>query len=124
MTDETLVQVRLQDGRYEGILTAPKAAELEVVHGGKVVAMAEVSADDARPGSFRVKAALPATVLCDGVQVIAIRSQASGEILDRITLMSGAMLDEDIRADLAMLRDELEMLKRAFRRHCAETGQD
>lgn len=54
--------------------------------------------------------------------MIALRSVASGEVLDRITLMSGAPLDEDIRAEVALLRDELEMLKRAFRRHCAEMG--
>ena len=46
------------------------------------------------------------------------------DVLDRITLMAGSALDEDVRGEIALLRDELEMLKRAFRRHCAETGQD
>jgi hypothetical protein len=58
------------------------------------------------------------------VQVVGLRSTASGEVLDRITLMAGSALQEDIRGEMALLRDELEMLKRAFRRHCAETGQD
>ena len=28
---------------------------------------------------------------------------------------------EDIRAELSLVRDELDLLKRAFRRHCVET---
>jgi hypothetical protein len=30
-------------------------------------------------------------------------------------------LDEDIRAEVDLLRAELDLLKRAFRRHCSET---
>ena len=51
-----------------------------------------------------------------------MRAVPGGTVLDRITLMAGAALDEDIRAEIALLRDELELLKSAFRRHCAETA--
>jgi len=63
-------------------------------------------------------------VLSDGVQVVSLRTADEGDVLDRITLMAGQALDEDIRAEVALMRDELEMLKMAFRRHCAETEQD
>ena len=125
MTGEALVRVRLQAGRYEAVLSGNNAAVeqgLEAVHEGKVVAIATLSPDGARPGNWRVLLDLPAAVIADGVQIIAIRSVATGGVLDRITLMAGAPLDEDFRAEIALLRDELEMLKRAFRRHCAETG--
>jgi hypothetical protein len=36
-------------------------------------------------------------------------------------IVTGEPLDDDIRAELDLLRAELEMLKRAFRRHCLET---
>jgi len=122
MEDETLTRVRLQGGRYEGLYTGPRAAAFEAVHEGKVVAVAEVTEETGLAGRWRVALDLPPSVIADGVQVIALRSTGSGAVLDRITLMAGAPLDEDIRADLALLRDELEMLKRAFRRHCVETG--
>ncbi|WP_439136812.1 hypothetical protein [Roseicyclus sp.] len=124
MSGETLVRVRLQAGRYEAVLTGSNPAMqqgLEAVHEGKVVAIAALTPDEARPDSWRVLLDLPAAVIADGVQVIAIRSITTGGVLDRITLMAGAPLDEDFRVELALLRDELEMLKRAFRRHCAET---
>ncbi|MBF9059485.1 hypothetical protein HKCCSP123_09865 [Rhodobacterales bacterium HKCCSP123] len=123
MEPEILTRVRLSGGRYEGLMTAADgSAGVEAVFEGRVVATASISADPARQGGWRVAIDLPAEVIGEGVQVIALRSVASGEVLDRITLMSGAPLDEDIREELALVRDELEMMKRAFRRHCAETG--
>ena len=41
--------------------------------------------------------------------------------LASFTVVMGQPLDEDIRAEMALLRAELDMLKRAFRRHCVET---
>jgi hypothetical protein len=51
------------------------------------------------------------------VQVVSLRSTLTGAVLDRVTFLAGDALDEDIRAEVVLLRDELEMLKRAFRRH-------
>jgi hypothetical protein len=124
MTDDALVRVRLQAGRYEGILTSGNPAMeqgLEAVHEGKVIAIATLSPEGDGPGRWHAVVELPASIIADGVQVIALRAIATGEVLDRITLMAGAPLDEDFRAELALLRSELEILKRAFRRHCAET---
>ena len=42
-------------------------------------------------------------------------------MLDSFALMSGDALSYDIRAEMTLLREELDMLKRAFRRHCLET---
>lgn len=122
MPEETLTRVRLQGGRYEALYSGAPETGLEAVHDGKVVAVALVRQDEGTPGRFRVAMDLPASVICEGVQVVTLRSTLSGAVLDRITLMSGAPLDEDIRAEVALLRDELEMLKRAFRRHCSDTG--
>ena len=124
MTDDALVRVRLQAGRYEGILTSSNPAMeqgLEAVHEGKVIANVTLSPEGDGPGRWHVAVVLPASVIADGVQVIALRAIATGEVLDRITLMAGTPLDEDFRAELALMRNELEILKRAFRRHCAET---
>ncbi len=122
VTQETLTRVRLQGGRYEGVFVGPPDTTVEALHEGKVIAVAHVRPDETVPGRFRLALDLPSSVIGEGVQVITLRSTASMAALDRITLMSGAPLDEDIRAEVALLRDELEMLKRAFRRHCSETG--
>ena len=42
-------------------------------------------------------------------------------ILGDFTLMAGDAVADDLRAEVELLRAELDMLKRAFRRHCLET---
>jgi len=119
MDGESLVRVSLKGGRYEGLLTSETPAGVEAVYDGAVVAQAEITPNPAEPDSFRVALSLPVDVISEGVQVINLRSAVNGAILDKITLMAGEALDEDIRAEIALLRDELELLKRAFRRHAA-----
>lgn len=46
---------------------------------------------------------------------------AGGVTLARFTLVAGQALEEDIRAELNLLRAELDLLKRAFQRHCRES---
>jgi hypothetical protein len=121
---ETLVCTGLRAGRYEGVLAGADQTEIEALHRGKIIAIAKLAPHPKEDGAMAVSLDLPMDVVSDGVQVVGLRSTASGEVLDRITLMAGSALDEDIRGEIALLRDELEMLKRAFRRHCAETGQD
>ena len=43
------------------------------------------------------------------------------EVLGSFTLIAGEALGDDLRAEVSLLRAELDMLKRAFRRHCLET---
>ncbi|KZY29712.1 hypothetical protein A3731_26090, partial [Roseovarius sp. HI0049] len=64
---------------------------------------------------------IPAEVIADGVQTFLIRDRATGEKIGDFALMSGDALSYDIRAEVTLLREELDMLKRAFRRHCLET---
>ena len=45
----------------------------------------------------------------------------SGAVISTFSLLAGDLLDHDLRAEISLLRAELDMLKRAFRRHCAET---
>lgn len=120
----TLTRTRLQGGRYEGILTADDMPPvIEAVHMERIIGTADVS-PSAGKNRFQVGFDLPASVVSDGVQVVSLRSASDGEVLDRITLLAGAALDEDLRAEIALMRDELDLLKRAFRRHCTETCED
>ena len=122
MTDLSLTKLSLRGGRYDGVLKSAVAPPIiEVVHMEKVIGTAEIAERAGVAGEYNVGFDLPGSVLNDGVQVVALRSAADGAVLDRMTILSGAPLDEDIRSEVALLRDELEMLKAAFRRHSAET---
>ena len=116
MTTETLVKIALDGGRYEGELTATQDTGIEAIHQGKVIAAARLDrAGEDSP--VRVSVDIPPEVLSDGVQVVSLRSTVSGAVLDKVIFLAGDALDDDLRAEIALLRDELELLKGAFRHH-------
>ena len=65
---------------------------------------------------------IPTALLSDGVQTFLVRDPATGATLGHFTIVTGVPLEDDIRAEIDLLRAELDMLKKAFRRHCVETG--
>ena len=73
-------------------------------------------------GQFGVRAPIPVELISDGVQTFVISDAATGVTLDSFAILAGEALSEDIRAEMELLRAELDMLKRAFRRHCIETA--
>jgi hypothetical protein len=123
MTDRvTLTQTRLMNGLWEGVLTGASgtAPVVEASHGDRALDGVEVTALPGATGRFAVRLPIPAQVLSEGVQTLLLR--CGGEVLAQVTIVAGAPLEEDLRAEISLLRAELDLLKRAFRRHCAETA--
>jgi hypothetical protein len=58
---------------------------------------------------------LPPDAIGEGVQTFVLSDTATSERLASFSLVAGDALAHDLRA-------EIDLLKRAFRRHCAETG--
>ena len=115
-----LEQTRIAGGVWEGLLTGIKgeAPAIEVVHGGRTFEGTEVLPVPGKADRFTVRVPIPAWVLNEGVQTILVRS---GDVtLTQFTLVAGQPVDEDLRAELSLLRAELDLLKRAFQRHVRE----
>lgn len=124
MSDLTLTKTRLFEGVWEGQLTYEGEGniqpEIEVTHLGQTIGNVQVTENEAA-GHWVVRVPIPAAVIMDGVQTFLIRDKRADVTLDSFALMSGDALGYDIRAEMTLLREELDMLKRAFRRHCLET---
>jgi hypothetical protein len=118
----SLIQTRLANGIWEGILSSADnpAPMVEALHLDTDLGGVEVIPLPGKPRSYTVRVPIPATVLSEGVQSILLR--AGGEVLAHVTLVAGVPLEEDLRAEIGLLRAELDLLKRAFRRHVAETA--
>lgn len=125
MTETTLTKTRLQAGRWHGVLVTEPPAEapppLAVAHLDSTLADIEVEPAPDGAGRFLVSVPIPAELLSDGVQTFVIRATDTGETLESFTIVAGEALEDDIRAEIGLLRAELDMLKKAFRRHCLET---
>lgn len=124
MLGMTLTRVRLADGVWEGLLSGASGAapRLCLRHGDELVGEPEMVADGGSKGAGRwlVRVRLPAERLSDGVQTFVIEDAETGDALAHETIFAGVLPEDDIRAEVSLLRAELDLLKRAFRRHCSE----
>jgi hypothetical protein len=124
MTKLVLTKTKLRQGIWEGLLTGTAKGEtpkLSVVHQG--VQVADVSVSGLEDGTgHAVRIPIPAEAVSDGMQTILVADANTDAQLCAITLMAGEALGDDLRVEVGLLRAELDMLKRAFRRHCLETS--
>ncbi|SEK63519.1 hypothetical protein SAMN05421666_0664 [Roseovarius nanhaiticus] len=125
MSDLKLIKTRLFEGVWEGQLThegdGNTQPDIEVTHLERPLAGVEVIENE-EAGYWVVRVPIPAEVITDGIQTFLIRDKRADVVLNSFALMSGEALGYDIRTEMTLLREELDMLKRAFRRHCLETS--
>ncbi|MDR0809941.1 MAG: hypothetical protein LBE86_12585 [Gemmobacter sp.] len=122
MGDTVLTRTRVRGGVWEGVLTAPEAPDLEVLHQEQTLPGLTVSGIPGEAGRYAVHLPIPASVLNEGVQTFLFRDAKSGETLTHFSIITGVAMEDDLRAEVDLLRAELDLLKRAFRRHCLETA--
>lgn len=123
MAEAVLTQTRIRAGVWEGVLTgAATPPELALIHHGAAVPGLDLAPMPAGGEGFAVRVQIPIEVLSEGVQTFLIREPAEDRTLAQFTLVVGEALEGDLRAELALMRAELDLLKRAFRRHCVETA--
>ena len=120
MSDLKLTKTRLFEGVWEGVLegteSAAAAPEVEVTHLLDTLDGVAVTKRSDGPG-WVLQVPVPSKVISDGVQTFVITDKTRDEILGEFTLLSGEALSYDIRVEMNLLREELDLLKRAFRRH-------
>ncbi|RFP88584.1 hypothetical protein DZK27_08920 [Rhodobacteraceae bacterium 63075] len=126
MSQYVVTKRRLIEAKWEGAVAAADGRALEETP--KIAVTLDekqvlgVSLGEGEDGLWELAVPIPAQAISDGLRTILIQDSASGEVLESISLLAGEALDEDLRAEVSLLREELDMLKRAFRRHCVETA--
>jgi hypothetical protein len=126
MTDFKLTKTRIQAGVYEGVIST---ASNDAAHDPIVtvylleeeVGDVTISEDPTLAQTWHLKIRIPSDVLTDGIQTFLIYDVRGDEKLDSFTIITGEPLNDDLQAEVDLLRAELDMLKKAFRRHCVET---
>jgi hypothetical protein len=96
-----------------------EAPPIQALHQGRALEGVEVKPLPGKTGRHGVRVPIPAQLLTEGVQTVLL--QTGDTVLAQFSLIAGTPLDDDLRAEIGLLRAELDLLKRAFRRHCTET---
>lgn len=111
---------RLREGRWEGIVLSEAEPQIELRHLNKSVGQATF--EPMGKGRWRLALPLPAELISEGILTFLVVDCVSKTTLGQFAIVAGQPLEEDLRAEIDLLRAELDLLKRAFRRHCVETG--
>lgn len=115
-----LVPVRILGGVWEGRLSGPGGTappEIAVWWRGEEVARAEIGPEV--QGVFPVRFEIPVKIVADGTQTLLV-GQPGKAPLCKASFCFGDVLEDDLSAEVSSLRAELDLLKKAFRRHCVE----
>ncbi|UXU73768.1 MULTISPECIES: hypothetical protein [unclassified Paracoccus (in: a-proteobacteria)] len=114
----------LAAGVWRGILRRSQPpGRLLLTH--QQATLAEVSVNPAGQDLWQIAVPLPADRLGDGMQTFLLVEEIASakpggrpalRTLAQMTLLAGTALDHDLRAEIALMRAELDLLKREFRR--------
>jgi len=119
MTETVLTQTKFLDGRWQGRLEAPGATvapEISVTQpDGTALDAVRVTAGAGAQNCWDVTVEMPRNALSDGTHVYLVLDKGTGDVLHRITIIAGTPATDDLRAEVAALRAELDQLRDAVR---------
>ncbi|MEM6657715.1 MAG: hypothetical protein AAF496_08800 [Pseudomonadota bacterium] len=118
MTQPILTSSQLHNGVWQGIIECETQPHVAVHYRDETLADVTLERTDA---GWTITVPVPTAALSDGVHSFVVVDSATTEKLADFTVIAGASAADDLRAELELLRAELDMLKRALRRVCNTT---
>ncbi|SFS88468.1 hypothetical protein SAMN04488040_2257 [Sulfitobacter marinus] len=123
MSTLKLTKTHMLEGIWQGNITGSGESkpDIAVTHDNADVPDFKLTKADAAD-RWSLTIPVPASAIADGIQVIVVTDNETGQKIGDVVIIGDEVTNIDQRAELELLRAELEMLKRAFRRHCIETA--
>ncbi|MEM6886714.1 MAG: hypothetical protein AAF636_01105 [Pseudomonadota bacterium] len=112
----TIEQSRLRDGVWECLLRARLRPQVAAHLHDKPLEPPQVEPAGS-DGLWRLTLTLPKDLLSDGAHTVVLTEGAASDPFGNIAILAGDVLASDLRAEVDLLRAELNMLKRMFRKH-------
>ena len=124
MSTLTLTPTTMREAVWIGVVdqSGHGVPQITATHHGEDVPNIELRETDEENRQRELRFPIPASAIAEGLLTFVISDTFDGEVLGHFSLMAGEAFGEDLRAEVDLLRAELDMLKRAFRRHCVETS--
>lgn len=122
MSSLKLTKSKIRAGVWEGIVTGSGDTTPKIVAFHETRPVPGITFERGEDNVWILRLPIPPEAVSEGVQTIVIQEEATGEQLGHVTLLAGETMADDLRAEIDLMRAELDLLKRAFRRHCVETA--
>ncbi|MGV6803608.1 MAG: hypothetical protein ACWA49_05320 [Ruegeria sp.] len=113
MTQTRLVPIRFENAVWEGHIPGNSCPQVEARFQDQSLPGVDVTQVD---GGWSIRIPVPSTLLSDGVHCVSVWDVTTQDKLGDFTIIAGAPASDDMRAQLDLLRAELDMLKRVVRR--------
>ncbi len=113
MAQPILTPIRFENALWQGHLRSESEPQIDVRYLGEPVPDVELSSE---ANGWTLRIPVPLAALSEGVHCIAIFDATTDQKLGDFPIIAGTPAADDMRAEIALLRAELDMLKRAFRR--------
>jgi hypothetical protein len=125
MSDFQVTKTRILAGIWEGVVDFIGTGEIRepglvCLHDGTRIPSLTYVPDPEADGRWILRIAIPPHVLADGIQVFLVNDQDTGETLTQFSILTDEHFDEGLRREVALLRAELDIVKRAIRRIAVE----
>ena len=119
MSDFKVVKTRIHAGKWEGVIMTSRPQNsppaILVTNGGRRIRGVAMTRDSRDLLCWKLAIDIPPEFISDGMQVFIITDDRDGSVLDSFAVLTGEILEDDIRSEVEVLRSELDMLKRVFR---------
>ena len=104
MSDLSLTKTQLRSGVWQGVLEGSETEPLiSVTHLEQEIGGAKLT-EGKEPNTWVLQVPIPSEAISDGVQTLLITDKANQRLLDKITLIAGEALGDDLRAEVDLLR--------------------
>lgn len=117
-TKLSVIPVGFDSGVWHGLVETEKpqsaAPNLFVSHKGDAIDGVEITPGEA-PGTWVLRVPVPREVLNDGVQTFLVCDAEEETVLSHFAINCGLIVEQDVLAEMDLIRAELEILKRAVR---------
>lgn len=119
MSDYSVSRTRIRNGIWEGTVKAAGAAAekdpaIEIRHLDQVIRSFSVTPQ--KKGEWHLRIAIPPDRLSDGIQIFMIVDARTEEMLDQFAIITGEAAENELYAEVELLRAELDLLKKTVRR--------
>lgn len=123
MTNYFFTDVQVNSGRWEAVLrAATKSASPEIMVKHLDIPLPDIKFEEVQSdkNAWHISVGIPIESISDGIQIFRVYVDDMTYHAETFTILTGKPLEDDIRAEVRLLREELDMMKKAFRRHALE----